>query len=107
MREASDAMGLVRADLCERLAELRRASERSGDLLGRVVAIRQQAAAYGLQPVVQLAEAFERAVRDSRGRGAPPASLYLDRLHDAIGCPAGDAAAAQAMMASVSVRLGA
>jgi hypothetical protein len=107
MREASDGMGMVRADLCDRLAELRRAAERSGDLLGRLIAIRQQASAYGLQPVVQLAEAFERAVRDGRGGGPPPASLYLDRLHDAIGCARNDAEAGQAMIASVSIRLGA
>ena len=107
MRDPTEGMGLVRAEMCDRLAELRRAAERSGDLVGRLIAIRQEAAAYGMQPVVQLAEAFERAVRDGRGRGAPPASLYLDRLHDAIGCARNDAEAGQAMIASVSVRLGA
>lgn len=100
-----DGMGLVRADLCERLAAMRRLAARQGDLDASIDAIRRLAAAYGLGPVVQLADAFDRAVRD--GRGIAHSGLYLDRLHDAIGCARTDAAAGQAMVASVSVRLGA
>jgi hypothetical protein len=101
-----EGMGLIRADLCERLAALRRLAERHGNLAASIGAIRTHAAAYGLEPVVRLAEAFERAVAD--GRGQAHAGLYLDRLHDAIGCQSPDAtAAAEAMIASVSVRLGA
>ena len=63
------------------------------------------AAAYGLVPVVRLADALERAVR-AQPRGCP-AGLYFDRLRDAIGCERLDDAASEAMLASVSIRLGA
>jgi hypothetical protein len=100
---ACEGMGLVRAELCERLASLRLLAARRGDTRASIAAIRTQAAAYGLHPVAQLAEAFERAA----AHGESHAALYLDRLHDAIGCERTDAAAAEAMIASVSVRLGA
>lgn len=103
MQVQNEGMGLVRAELCERLGSLRALAERHGELAGSIAAIRRRAAAYGLHPVVQLADAFERAVRE----GDAPAALYLDRLHDAIGCTRTDEAAGQAMIASVSVRLGA
>ena len=63
------------------------------------------AAAYGLIPVVRLAEALERAVFESMGAHCPRA-LYLGRLRDAIGCERLDEQASQAMLASISVRLG-
>jgi hypothetical protein len=66
--------------------------------------IRTMAAAYGMAPVVRLADALERAVR-AEPRGCP-ASLYFDRLRDAIGCERLDDAASQALIASVSIRLG-
>jgi hypothetical protein len=57
-----------------------------------------------MEPVVRLADALGRAVR-RQPRGCP-AGLYLDRLRDAIGCERLDAAAEQALLASVSIRLG-
>jgi hypothetical protein len=106
MQAANEAMLLVRAELCERLEFLhmhaRRLSER--DFTDGVDAIRTIAAAYGLIPVVRLAEALERAVFESGNRCAK--SLYLGRLQDAIGCEQLDEQASQAMLASVSVRMG-
>ena len=107
MRAEQDAMMLVRADLCERLDALRTLSERQGgrDFETAVAGVRQLAAAYGLTPVVRLAEALERA-GGREGAVACPRALYLDRLQDAIGCTRLDEAAGQAMIASVSVRFG-
>jgi len=51
---------------------------------------------------VTLADAFERAVR-AQPRGCP-ARLYFDCLRDAVGCEPSDAAASQALLASVSIR---
>ena len=82
---------------------VRRLSAR--DFTSGVDAIRSLAAAYGLIPVVRLAEALERAVFENER--ACPTALYLGRLHDAIGCDRLDEQASQAMLASVSVRLGA
>ena len=98
-----DAMIFVRAELCDRLEALQRFSRRqaNNDFADSVVGIRLLAAAYGLTPVVRLAEALERAVAD--GEAGCPSSLYLDRLYDAIGCERLDEAASEAMIASVSV----
>ena len=108
MRAEQDAMMLVRADLCERLETLRSLSARQNgrDFDAAVAGVRQLAAAYGLTPVVRLAEALERAGR-REGASACPRALYIDRLQDAIGCTRLDEAAGQAMIASVSIRLGA
>jgi hypothetical protein len=103
-----DAMMLVRAQLCERLERLRTLTGQRNalDFDVAVAGIRQLAASYAMGPVVQLAEALERG--DRLGEGGPgPRALYLDRLEDAIGCVRLDEAAGQAMIASVSVRLGA
>ncbi len=102
-----DGMLVVRAELCDRLDSLQRKADRMTvrDLTKGIATIRTVAAAYGLAPVVALAEAFERAIR-AQPRGCP-AGLYFDRLRDAIGCRRMDDAASQAMLASVSVRLGA
>lgn len=110
MRAEHDAIMLVRAELCERLESLRRLSKRQSarDFAQSVATIRQIAAAYGLTPVVRLAEAMERAIdqTDRHSPGQCPTALYLDRLHDAIGCGRDDDQASEAMIASVSVRLG-
>jgi hypothetical protein len=102
-------MMLVRAELCERLAGLRNLSAKIGshDFARSLSAIRTQAAAYGLLPVVRLAEALESALAEDRARiGAGCATaLYLDRLQDAIGCSRTDDQVSEAMIASVSVRL--
>ena len=107
MRWDHDGVMLVRADLCDRLDALQLAAESITvrDMMQRIGAIRTLAAAYGLAPVVRLADAFERAVRAEPR--LCPAALYLDRLRDAIGCERVDEAASEAILASVSVRLGA
>jgi hypothetical protein len=104
MRPEQDSMMLVRADLCARLESLRALSRNcpTRDYVGRVESIRVLAAAYGLTPVVRVAEAIERSMGE-QGRGH--ASLYLARLQDAIGCDRIDDEASQALLASVSVRL--
>ncbi len=83
-----DQQGLwiVRADLCDRLDRLQRAAERMTvrDLDRHIATIRALAAAYGLSPVVTLADALRRAVR-AQPRFCP-AGLYLERLRDSIGC---------------------
>jgi hypothetical protein len=102
-----DGMMLVRAELCDRLETLQQAGARmtTRDFLRGLGAIRTLAAAYNMEPVVRLADALDRAVR-RQPRGCP-AGLYLDRLRDAIGCERLDPAAGDAMMASISIRLGA
>jgi len=107
MRAEHEAMMVVRAELCERLEVLRRFSGRQGasaDVTGAIAAIRVLAAAYGLTPVVHLADAMERALGRADSAGACQSALYLDRLRDAIGCERLDDEAGQAMIASVSVR---
>ncbi len=108
MHTDQDALMLVRADLCERLEALRRIAtrQRPRDFDAALARIRQLAAAYGLIPVVRLADALERAGRRD-GPGGCPRALYLDRLQDAIGCAPLDEAAGQALIASVSVRFSA
>ena len=105
MRAEADGMMLVRAELCERLASLQLAGKRlSGrDFSESVAGIRRLAAAHGLTPVVRVADALERAVAEDRG--ACPKALYLGRLQDAIGCERMEESAAEALLASVSVRL--
>ena len=105
MGNEPEAIMVVRAELCDRLRSLQCWSTRQAgrDFTESVIGIRRLAAAYGLTPVVRLAEALERAAQD-RTAGCPTA-LYLDRLQDAIGCQRIDDAASEAMIASVSVRL--
>ena len=105
MHYAQDGMMIVRADLLDRLDSLQRAAGKMAvrDFVQRLATIRTVAAAYGLIPVVCLAEALERAVR-AQPRGCP-AQLYLDRLRDAIGCERIDDAASEVLLASISVRL--
>ena len=108
MHTDQDALMLVRADLCGRLEALRRiaARHRPQEFEIAVSGIRVLAAAYGLTPVVRLAEALEHAGRRD-GPGGCPRALYLDRLQDAIGCTRLDDAAGEALIASVTVRFGA
>ena len=105
MRADHDAMMLVRADLCERLVTIQALSKRvsARDFAENVAGLRRLAAAYGMMPVVRLAEALERAAVEG---AACPTSLYLARLQDAIGCERLDEEASQAFLASVSIRLG-
>lgn len=107
MRADHDGMRLVRADLCDRLDALQKAAGRVNirEFMSHLGAIRTLALAYGLLPVAAVADALARAIA-AEPRGCP-AGLYFDRLRDAIGCERLDAAAEQAMLASVSVRLGA
>jgi hypothetical protein len=105
MRAEQDAMMLVRADLCERLAAIQALSKRisARAFAENVEGLRRVAAAYGLTPVVRLAEALEHAAAGDPGC---PTALYLARLQDAIGCERMDEEVSQALIASVSVRLG-
>ena len=105
MRPEADGMMLVRAELCERLLSLQTAARRlsARDFTDSVEGIKRLAAAYGLVTVVRVADALERAVAEDRG--ACPRALYLGRLQDAIGCERMEESAAEAMLASVSVRL--
>lgn len=111
MAHGQDAMLLVRAELCDLVETLSRLNRRLSprDFAARVGAIRTLAASYGLTPAARVAEALERAVAETgRSKLATcPTALYLARLHDAIGCESRDETACQAMIASVSVRLGA
>ena len=107
MRPDHDGMLVVRADLCDRLDALQKAAARLTvrELMSQIGAIRTLALAYGLLPVAAVADALSRAIA-AEPRGCP-AGLYFDRLRDAIGCERLDPAAEQAMLASVSIRLGA
>jgi hypothetical protein len=107
MRSEHEAMMVVRAELCDRLQSLQGYSARQSarDFSETIVGIRRLAAAYGLNPVVRLAEALERAMGEGQKGSACPTALYLDRLQDAIGCQRLDDAASEAMIASISVRL--
>ncbi len=104
--QAEQGMMVIRAELCERLEALRRFSDRNRgeDFARSVVGIRQLAAAYGLDPVVRLSEAMERAMARPDTRGARQSALYLDRLRDAIGCDRTDEQTSEALIASVCVR---
>jgi hypothetical protein len=105
MRPEADGMMLIRAELCERLLSLQTAARRlsARDFAESVGAIRRLAAAYGLTPVVRVADALERA--EAEDRGACPRALYLSRLEDAIGCERLEESSAQTLLASISVRL--
>ncbi len=108
MRADHDGMMVVRAELCDRLDSLQRAAARIGvrDFAQRIGAIRTMAAAYGLGP----GRLPRRRARARASRAEPrgcPAGLYFDRLRDAIGCERLDDAASEALLASVSIRLGA
>ena len=108
MHHGEDAMMLVRSELCDRLQSLRTLSRHASaaDFALRVDSMRMLAAAYGLTPVVLLAEALERAIGNSgRDLRRCPTALYLARLQDAIGCDPLDSRASEALLASVSVRL--
>jgi hypothetical protein len=105
MRDETDGMMVVRAELSDRLDSLQRAMARANvrDLSQRIAAIRNMASAYGMIPVVCLCDAFDRAVR-AQPRGCP-AGLYFERLRDAIGCHAQGEEASEALLASISIRL--
>lgn len=109
MRSDIDGMAIIRGELCDRLESLRDAATKMSmrEFVQGIAAIRTVARAYGMVPVVCIADAFERAVR-SEPRGCP-AGLYFERLRDAIGCAATDADddASTRMLASIQVRLSA
>ena len=105
MRAQADGMMLVRAELCERLASLQTAARHlsARDFSNSVAGIKSLASTYGMTTVVRVADALERAVAE--GKGGCPRALYLGRLQDAIGCERMEESAAEAMLASVSIRL--
>jgi hypothetical protein len=98
-------MMLVRVELCERLASLQTTARHlsARDFAHGVGAIKSLAATYNMTTVVRVADGLERAVAEDQG-GCPRA-LYLGRLQDAIGCERMEESAAEAMLASVSIRL--
>ena len=106
-----DAMNVVRAELCERLAAMQAFAGRTSlrDLADSIGTFRTLAAAYGMTPVVRLTEALERAMAEDQAERAArcPTALYLERLQDAIGCDGADEQSSQAMIASVSIRMSA
>ena len=106
MRADLDGMMVVRAELCDRLEALQKVAARLTirEFMSQLSTIRTLALAYGLLPVAAVADALSRAIA-AEPRGCP-AALYFDRLRDAIGCERLDEAAGQAMLASVSIRLG-
>jgi hypothetical protein len=101
MQGNRDAMMVVRAELCDRLDQLKWVTGRAApaEFDRRLEGIISLAGTYGLRPVARLGEALRH--------GDGPAPLYLERMRDAIRCERGDDEAAQAMLASVSIRLGA
>ncbi len=108
MQWERDGITVVRAELCDRLDSLQAVTRRMNmrEFVQQLASIRMIAGAYGMVPVVCLAEALERAVR-ANPRGCP-ADIYFDRLRDAVGCgQTGSTAASEAMLASISVRLSA
>lgn len=104
MRSEVDGMTIIRAELCDRLDSLRTTADKIDvrQLVQGIVAIRTVASAYGMIPVVCVADAFERAIR-AEPRFCP-ASLYVERLRDAIGCGVSDERTGEAIIASISVR---
>jgi hypothetical protein len=106
-----DAMNVVRAELCDRLAMMQAFTARASlrDLAESMGTFRTLAAAYGLTPVVRLTEALESAIAADWAERTTrcPTTLYLERLQDAIGYDGADEEASQAMIASISVRLSA
>lgn len=108
MRSGQDSMMVIRAELCERLDSLEVRAERLSTraFADNVNGIRALAAAYGLTPVVRLAQALEQSLFAASGARRPTA-LYLQQLRDAIGCERLDEQASEAIMASVAIRLGA
>jgi hypothetical protein len=107
MRTEHEAMMVIRAELCDRLESLEGRSHRlsGADFHAAVEGIRSLAGSYGMTPVVRLADALERSAAGEGARRGGASELY-SRIRDAIGCGRADEAAAQAMLASVAVRLG-
>lgn len=105
MHWEQDGIMLVRAELCDRLDSLQQAAAKMTmrDFVQQLVTIRTMAGAYGMIPVVCLAEALERAVR-GQPRGCP-ADIYFERLRDAVGCGPTTAEASEPMLATISLRL--
>ncbi len=105
MRRQDDAVMIVRAELCRRLATLQQlfSMHRAGEFSRAVHEMRDLAQAYQFLPVVRLAEALERvppSPDSSRAIG-----LFLDRMEDAIACDRLDPRAGEAMLASISIRM--
>lgn len=105
MQWEQDGINMVRAELGDRLDALQKAGAKltMRDFVSQLATIRTIAGAYGMIPVVCLAEALERAVR-SQPRGCP-ADIYFERLRDAVGCGQAAAEASEPMLATISLRL--
>lgn len=105
MHEQHQGVMVIRAELCDRLERLRTLAARrpTGDMTEGVESIRLLASAYGLHPVVRLSDALLSALRDPGP--SVPTGLLIERMGDAIGCTEVDEDSAQALLASVSIRL--
>ncbi len=100
-----DGVNVVRADLHDRLDMLQKAGAKltMRDFVSQLATIRTIAGAYGMIPVVCLAEALERAVRNQPR--SCPADIYFERLRDAVGCGPTTADASEPMLATISLRM--
>ncbi len=105
MQAKDDAVMIVRAELCRRLAMLQQLSSmRRPEAFSRAVQeMRDLAQAYQFLPVVRLAEALERV--PPRPDSSRAIGLFLDRMEDAIACDRLDQRAGEAMLASISIRM--
>ncbi|MDQ8756817.1 hypothetical protein RCO27_11315 [Sphingosinicella sp. LHD-64] len=105
MQWDEDGVNVVRADLHDRLDMLQKAGAKltMRDFVSQLATIRTIAGAYGMIPVVCLAEALERAVRN-QPRGCP-ADIYFERLRDAVGCGPTAATVSEPMLATISLRM--
>ena len=101
-----ESLALIRARLCDTLDHIERDLPRLsvGDLVHRIHALRAEARPYGLGPLDRLAGSCADAMAEA-GRGAM-VRAYLGSMREAIGCERCDAAAGDAFLATVAVRLG-
>lgn len=95
----------IRDELSARISQLDRDFRllSIGELGRRVDAIRQLARHHGYEPASRLAGGLGDALaRDGRAAMIHP---YIDGMREAVGCDPADRSAADAFLASVSVRL--
>lgn len=95
----------IREELAARIDQLHRDFRllSLGELGRRADAIRQLARLHGYEPASRLAGGLGDALaRDGRAAMIRP---YIEGIREAIGCDPADPSAAEALLASISVRL--
>lgn len=105
MRDKEGAIRLVKAELCEELDRITAALPRLSGLAlaGRIAAVQRKAVEFGLVPLADVAQALGTALTfEAR---SPLFGAYLAAMRDAAGCTRADAAAGEAYLASINVRL--